>query len=171
MSAGDTKTDYRQWQTTFNDLQGKSHDETGILKSRDYFNSLIKAETDKGIPSSRIILGGFSQGGAMALFSGITCPQKLGGIVGLSSYLLLHTKVDEFIPKDNPNKDTPIFIGHGDSDPLVKYEWGQKTAQFLKERGFKVDFRTYKDLVHSADPEEIDDVEKFIKDCLPPQEG
>jgi len=157
--------------TTFNDLQGKSHDEAGILKSRDYFNSLIKAETDKGIPSSRIILGGFSQGGAMALFSGITCPQKLGGIVGLSSYLLLHTKVDEFIPKDNPNKDTPIFIGHGDSDPLVKYEWGQKTAQFLKERGFKVDFRTYKDLVHSADPEEIDDVEKFIKDCLPPQEG
>jgi len=157
--------------TTFNDLEGKSYDETGILKSRDYLNSLIKAETEKGIPSSRIVLGGFSQGGAMALFSGITSPHKLGGIVGLSSYLLLHTKIDDFIPKDTSNKDTPVFIGHGDSDPMVRYEWGQNTAKFLKERGFKVDFHTYKDLAHSADPEEIDDVEKFIKDCLPPQEG
>lgn len=91
--------------------------------------------------------GGFSQGGAMSLFTGVTCPHKLGGIVGLSSYLLLHNKLKdilELLPGEPPNKDTPIFMGHGDSDPLVKHEWGQLTAKILTELGFTVDFHTYR---------------------------
>ncbi|KAL8794832.1 MAG: hypothetical protein Q9195_002660 [Heterodermia aff. obscurata] len=153
--------------TTFDEL-AQAHDQPGILRSRDYFNSLIKDEVKKGIPSSRILLGGFSQGGAMSLFAGITCPDKLAGIVGLSSYLLMEGKVKEYVPEENPNKETPIFMGHGDSDPLVKYEWGVATAEILKKWGWSVDLKTYKGLQHSADPKEIDDLEVYIQQRLPP---
>jgi dienelactone hydrolase len=141
---------------------------------------------EAGIPSERIVLGGFSQGGAMSIFSGITAPTKLGGIFGLSCYLLLHNKIGEFVPKDNLNKATPIFMGHGDSDPLVKPQWGQMTAHLLKEAGWNVNLKFYKYVIsknassrtetnkacrgleHSADPEEIDDVEKYLNERIPP---
>lgn len=55
----------------------------------------------------------------------------------------MHTKVKDLVPADNPNKDTPIFMGHGDADPLVKYEWGVRTAEALKQWGYKVDLKTY----------------------------
>ncbi|RDW80169.1 hypothetical protein BP6252_04807 [Coleophoma cylindrospora] len=148
--------------TNFGDLQAEQ-DEVGILRSRDYFHKLIKTEIDGGIPSSRIIIGGFSQGGAMSIFSGVTAPTKLGGIFGLSCYLLLHSKLKDFIPKENPNKETPIFMGHGDSDPLVRPEWGRMTAEILKKEGWNVDLKMYPGLQHSADPDEIDDVESYIK--------
>ncbi|KAF2135769.1 uncharacterized protein K452DRAFT_238740 [Aplosporella prunicola CBS 121167] len=146
----------------------RSEDEVGIKRSMDYFHSLIKDEMDKGIKSERIVIGGFSQGGAMSLLSGVTCPQKLGGIFGLSSYLLLRDKFRDMVPAENPNKDTPIFMGHGDADPVVQYVWGQGTASMLKEWGWTVDFRTYPGLPHSADPEEIDDLERYLKKQLPP---
>lgn len=79
----------------------------------------------------------------MSIFSGITSPTKLGGIFGLSCYLLLHNKIKEFVPKESANKDTKIFMGHGDSDPLVRPEWGAQTATILKELGWKVDLKIY----------------------------
>ena len=93
--------------------------------------------------------GGFSQGGAISLFTALSCQDKLAGFFGLSCYLLMHGNIKQFIAKGDPNKDTPVFMGHGDSDPTVKYEWGHKTSQALTELGFKVDFRTYRyDLVY-----------------------
>lgn len=80
----------------------------------------------------------------MSLLSGVTCPRKLGGIFGLSCYLLLAGKIREMVPSENANKETPIFMGHGDVDQVVRYEWGQQTAQKLKEWGWNVDFRTYR---------------------------
>ncbi|KUJ23243.1 putative acyl-protein thioesterase 1, partial [Mollisia scopiformis] len=147
----------------FADLQA-GQDEVGILRSRDYFQSLIKTEIDAGIPSDRIVIGGFSQGGAMSIFSGITSQTKLGGIFGLSCYLLLHSKFKELVPADGPNRETPIFMGHGDSDPLVRPQFGQMTAHFLKQEGFKVDLKMYRGLEHSATPEEIDDVERYLNE-------
>lgn len=97
----------------------------------------------KGIPSERIVLGGFSQGGAMSLLSGLTCPHKLGGIFGLSCYLLLKDKLRDMLPEGNANAKTKVFMGHGDADMVVRYEWGSKTADVLKEWGWEVDFRTY----------------------------
>jgi dienelactone hydrolase len=179
-------------QTNFTDLQAQS-DEVGITRSQTYFHSLISTEIAAGIPSTRIILGGFSQGGAMAIFSGITSKEKLGGIFGLSCYLLMHQKVQSLLPAEGGNKETRIFMGHGDSDPLVRPEWGQATAKKLKELGFGVELKMYRlvlssiytfllpfllwwketnkenrGLEHSADPEEIDDVEKFLNDTIPP---
>ncbi|EKG18023.1 Phospholipase/carboxylesterase [Macrophomina phaseolina MS6] len=153
---------------SLSDINQRSEDEAGIKRSMEYFHGLIKQEMDKGIPSNRIVIGGFSQGGAMSLLSGVTFPHKLGGIFGLSCYLLLQNKIREMVPEENPNKDTPIFMAHGDVDPVVRYEWGQRTASKLKEWGWKVDFKTYQGLPHSADPEEIDDLEAYLRDRLPP---
>ena len=125
----------------------RNQDEPGILKSRDYFNRLIKEEIDKGIEPSRIILGGFSQGGAMSLFTGITTPYKLGAIFGLSCYLLLSTKLKEFSPPGGgelPNAKTPFFLAHGHEDPVVKYEFGDLTQKHLKGMGFNVEFHSYR---------------------------
>lgn len=149
------------------DLGNRTEDEAGIVKSQKVFHSLIAEEIKAGIPSERIVLGGFSQGGAMSLLAGVTCPTKLGGIFGLSCYLLLQGKIREMVPKENPNKETKIFMGHGDSDPLVRYAWGQKTAETLKEWGWNVELKTYKGLQHSASPQEIDDLEKYIAERVP----
>lgn len=124
----------------------RNQDEPGILKSRDYLNSLIKEEIDKGIEPSRIVLGGFSQGGAMSLFTGITSPHKLGGIFGVSCYLLLATKLKEFSPPGGelPNAKTPFFLAHGYEDEVVKYEFGDMSQKRLKELGFNVEFHSYR---------------------------
>lgn len=114
------------------------------------------------------MLGGFSQGGAISLFTGVTCPDKLAGIFGLSSYLLLHNKIKDYVSSESTNKNTPIFMGHGDVDPMVKHEWGLDTSKVLREMGWTVDFRTYKGLAHSAEPKEIDDLEKYLEERLPP---
>lgn len=79
----------------------------------------------------------------MAIISGITYPTQLGGIFGLSCYLLLHNKLQDLLPSDNPNKDTPIFWGHGDSDPLVLPQWGKMSVDLLKQLGWKVDMHIY----------------------------
>ena len=88
--------------------------------------------------------GGFSQGGAIALFSALTSEYKLAGFFGLSSYLLLGEKLGEFIPPEALNKEAPVFMGHGDSDPLIKIAWGVATAEKIRELGWEVDFKTYK---------------------------
>ncbi|KAL7941984.1 Phospholipase/Carboxylesterase domain-containing protein [Trichoderma barbatum] len=145
-------------------LDGRSRreDEAGILESRAYLYSLIQQEVFDGISSERIVLGGFSQGGAMSIFSGLTAPFKLGGVVGLSSWMLLSHKFKEFVPEANLNKETPIFMGHGDADQLVLYEWGVATEQKLKEFGYDVKLETYEGMQHSACMEEFDDVESFL---------
>ncbi|KAL8969346.1 MAG: hypothetical protein Q9183_002039 [Haloplaca sp. 2 TL-2023] len=154
----------------FNDL-AQSQDQPGILRSRDYFHSLIKAEIDKGIPSSRIVLGGFSQGGSISIFAGLTSPFPLSGIFGLSSYALLPASLPEIVTPAlrSANSSTPIFMGHGDKDPLVKIEWGMETAKIVKKLGWKVDFRVYKGLEHNADPKEMDDLEEWLQGRLPSQ--
>lgn len=174
-------------QLSFDDIK-QNEDEAGILRSQAYFHGLIAAEIEKGIPSERIVLGGFSQGGAMSIMSGITCPTKLGGIFGLSCYLLLQGKIKELVPEKNLNKvreitqayymlvvaerlilrqETPIFMGHGDADQVVKYEWGQKTAEKLRDWGWNVDFRTYRGLPHSAHPDEINHLESWLNQRIP----
>ncbi|EER29864.1 Phospholipase/Carboxylesterase family protein [Coccidioides posadasii C735 delta SOWgp] len=147
----------------------RQQDEPGILRSRDYFNSLIKEEMDKGIKPSRIVLGGFSQGGAMSLITGLTCKEKLGGIFALSCYLPLSNKIKELLPENWPNEKTPVFMAHGNADSVVKFEFGQSSAKHLKEMGMEVDFNEYPGMGHSGDPLEIQDLEKFLAKVIPPE--
>ncbi|RYP26756.1 hypothetical protein DL768_011591 [Monosporascus sp. mg162] len=144
-------------------------DEKGILLSRAYLNGLIQAEIDAGIPPERIVLGGFSQGGAMSLFSGLTSPYKLGGIVGLSSWLPLDAKFPEFLQEHDLNKQTPILMCHGDVDTVVPTQLGKMSSEMLKAWGFDVTFKLYRGMAHSACLEELDEVEAFLCSRLPAQ--
>lgn len=108
----------------------------------------------------------------MSLFTGLTTPHKLAGVFALSSYLVLGDKVASLAAeKGNVNAEPPTkwFMGHGDADPLVKYDWGVKTAEALRGqlRVKDLEFKTYHGLAHSADPLEIEHIEGFIRACLP----
>lgn len=113
------------------------------MLSQAYFHELIQKEIDDGIPADRIVLGGFSQGGAMSMFAGLTSKVRLGGIVALSSYLLLSLKFADLVPKPEFNKETPIFMAHGDSDQVVNFELGKKSYDLLKDMGYKPTLKIY----------------------------
>ncbi|RAH84710.1 acyl-protein thioesterase 1 [Aspergillus japonicus CBS 114.51] len=148
----------------------RNQDEPGILRSREYFNTLIKEQMDKGISASRIVLGGFSQGGAMSLFAGLTSKEKLGGVFGLSCYLLLSDRIKNYIPEGFPNQGTPFFLAHGQEDEVVRFDFGKQSSEKLKELDLaKVEFHSYPYLGHSADPDEIEDLEKFLHSVIPPE--
>ncbi|TDZ21369.1 Acyl-protein thioesterase 1 [Colletotrichum orbiculare MAFF 240422] len=148
----------------------ESEDEPGILTSSRYFQDLVQAEVDAGIPAERIVLGGFSQGGAMAIFSGLTGKHRIGGIVGLSCWLLLSNKFAGIVPEDKANQDTPVWMGHGDADPLVRPELGALSMEALRKLGYKVSRTLYPGMGHSACLEELDEVEVFLLERLPPTE-
>jgi predicted esterase len=104
----------------------------------------------------------------MSLFTGLTTTHKLAGVFGLSCYLVMGEKIKELAKEGGDvNKETPFFMGHGDADEVVRYQWGFMTAKKLEEWGLNVDFRTYRNLPHSAAMEEVDDLEVFVKKCLP----
>ncbi|KAI0883804.1 Phospholipase/carboxylesterase [Annulohypoxylon maeteangense] len=145
----------------------KNQDESGILLSREYFNGLIQAEIDSGIPANRIVLGGFSQGGAISLFTGLTSKYKLAGIIGLSSYLLLDPKFANFVKENDNNHETPVLMCHGDIDQVVPTNFGKISYELLKSQGFKVTMKVYPDMGHSACVEELNEVEAFLGTCLP----
>ena len=136
------------------------------MRSRNYVHSLINQQIADGIPSNRIVLGGFSQGGAMAIFSGPTFRERLAGVFGLSCYQLLPAKFDTLVAETGTEgtirSKPPMFMGHGEADPLVKVEWGKQTADGLKAKDFDVEWHTYPGLPHSADPAEIDALESWI---------
>lgn len=146
----------------------RNEDEAGILLSQAYLHDLIQNEIDSGIPADRVVLGGFSQGGAMSILGGLTARVKLAGIIGLSAYLVLSLKFADLVPKPEFNNDTPIFMAHGDSDQVVSTELGSKSYDLLKSMGYNATFKTYENMGHSACLEELDDVEEFLRKTLPP---
>ncbi|RDD41335.1 Acyl-protein thioesterase 1 [Trichoplax sp. H2] len=141
-------------------------DEKGIKASTNHVRDLISAELNNDIASNRIIIGGFSQGGAIALNTALTYEKKLGGIIGLSTFLVNRNSIQQEI---NVNKDCPIFQGHGDCDPLVNLRFGLMTKQILSSFNPNVNFVTYPGMMHSSCPQEMEDVKKFIDERLPNQ--
>lgn len=122
----------------------ENEDAEGIKASADYLNSLIQKEIDAGIPADRIVLGGFSQGGAMSIYTGLMAKVKLAGIVSMSGWLLLSKTFREALnagPK--MNHDTPILMCQGDSDPLVKPELSLLSYQVLNTIGLNVKHKVY----------------------------
>jgi len=138
-------------------------DEVGIKKSAKSIQKLIQQENTRGIPNERIILVGFSQGGAMALYTGLTIDKPLAGIMGLSCYLPLHTSIEKAL---NPaTKSTPIFMAHGKQDPVVLHEYGKASADFIKNLGYQVEWHEY-NMEHSVCPEETKAIGKWISQQL-----
>uniref|UniRef100_A0A1B6I6J1 palmitoyl-protein hydrolase n=2 Tax=Homalodisca liturata TaxID=320908 RepID=A0A1B6I6J1_9HEMI len=140
-------------------------DEVGIKKAAESIHAMIEAEEKDGIPSHRIVLGGFSQGGALALYSALTFPKKLAGAMALSCWLPLHKSFPAAL--NAANKETPIFQCHGDCDPIVPYKWGQLTASILKTLVKSTEFRSYRGMMHSSSEEELQDLKSFVEKILP----
>lgn len=141
-------------------------DEYGIKGAATSIHKMIKDEINGGIPSERIIIGGFSQGGGLALYSGLTFQKKLAAIVALSCWLPLGEKLSPSVVIDN--KDVPILQCHGDGDDIVRYSYGKSTSSLLSKFSKNVDFKTYVGLMHTVSPEEMDDIKNFMKTHLPP---
>ncbi|KAI0415179.1 phospholipase/Carboxylesterase [Xylaria grammica] len=145
-------------------------DEPGLLQTREYVNGLIQSEIDAGIPANRIVLGGFSQGGAMALLTALTAKAKLAGVVGLSCWLPLDSKFHNLVRESDFNHDTPIYMAHGTVDRVVPTAFGQLSYEILKKQNFPVTMKSIPGMAHSACQEELDEVEAFLHSRLPPQE-
>ncbi|XP_026730732.1 acyl-protein thioesterase 1 [Trichoplusia ni] len=139
-------------------------DEEGIVRATDLVHRLIADEVKAGIPSSRILLGGFSQGGALALHAGLTYPEPLAGVMSLSCWLPRHAHFPDNVKAP---LELPIFQAHGDCDPVVPFKWGQMTASFLKTFMKNVEFSTYQGLSHSSSEAELKDMRGFIDRMLP----
>ncbi|XP_048451465.1 acyl-protein thioesterase 1 isoform X7 [Rhincodon typus] len=144
-------------------------DEGGIKNAAESIKAMIDLEVKNGIPSHRIILGGFSQGGALSLYTALTTHQKLGGVIGLSCWLPLRNSFPE-AAANSPNKDIHALQCHGVADPLVPLAFGAFTAEKLKTiiNPDNVVFKSYEGMMHSSCPQEMMDVKQFIEKQLPP---
>lgn len=142
----------------------EQEDADGIRESAIILSSLIDEQLKKGIAASRIVLAGFSQGGAIALYQGIRQSQALAGIIALSSYLPLPDSLDEETP--GHLNGMPVFIGHGNQDPIVPIELGLFTRDFLLGLKMDVKFQMYP-MGHSVSFDEITDVGTWLKKILP----
>ena len=156
----------RAWyDVSYGDLEGKSRqaDEQGVRASQTAIGELIEREADRGISNENIVLAGFSQGGAIALQTGLRYPRPLAGVLALSTYLPL---AESFAQEAAPaNAKTPVFMAHGAQDPVVPYAMGSKSKELLGKMGYSVEWHEYP-MQHSVCLEEIQDIGAWLKRVL-----
>jgi phospholipase/carboxylesterase len=138
-------------------------DVPGVRRSMAAIEALVAREVERGVPESRIVLAGFSQGGAIALYAGLRFPRRLAGIVALSTYLIDALALP--VEGSAANRDVPIFMGHGTRDPVVQLAWGEASREALAAAHYQVQWHTYP-MEHSAVIEEIADVSAFLGKVL-----
>jgi len=139
-------------------------DESGIRDSSRAVLDLVRRERERGIDSSRIVLAGFSQGGALALFSALRWPERLAGVAALSTYLPLAATLEE---EAHPaNAAVPVFMAHGTFDPLVAPALGEGSRELLRSRGYDVEWHEYP-MPHSVCAEEVADLRAWLLRALP----
>lgn len=153
----------RAWYDIIEISTSKGQDESGIKHSALKVGELIDFEISRGIPASKIILAGFSQGGAMALHVGLRYPQRLAGIMALSAYLLFPDRLQS--EASTANAQTPVFIGHGSQDPVVPYSLGQAAHSSLQTGQRSVQWHSYP-IPHSVSQPEIADIGRWMQGCL-----
>ena len=142
---------------------GAPQDEVGIREAARHIEALIEAEIANGIPSQRIVLAGFSQGGAIALHAALRYIQPLAGVLALSTFLpLADTLEDERHPA---NQQIPIFLAHGTYDPVVPFDLAELSRQRLIEHDYAVQWMTYP-MEHNVHPLEIVDISAWLKGVL-----
>jgi phospholipase/carboxylesterase len=124
-------------------------DGEGVERSADQLRALIEREEERGVPPERIVLAGFSQGGAIALHVALHHPQRLAGVVALSTYLAL--PVEQLAPA---NAELPVFQAHGSLDPMVTMDKGEAARDCMRGLGLRVDWHEYS-MAHQVCPEEI----------------
>jgi phospholipase/carboxylesterase len=139
-------------------------DAEGTKRSAASIVELIDREVQRGIPYQNIVLAGFSQGCAMALYVGSRLPSKLAGIIALSGYLPLAISLN--LEKHSANQNTPIFMAHGTYDPVVALDRAQASYAMLEASGYEVEWNEYP-MEHSVNHEELKDISRFLQTVLP----
>ena len=136
-----------------------AEDEAGIRASQAQIEHLMAREVQRGVPMSRIVLAGFSQGGAIVLQTGLRQPEPIAGILALSTYLPLADKLAA--DRSTASAGVPVFIAHGRHDPMIQIGRAQASREALEKLGYKVEWREYA-MPHSVCAEEIADMAAFL---------
>jgi phospholipase/carboxylesterase len=139
---------------------GRQEDIKGLRGSLAQVEELISQEEQRGIAAGNIFLAGFSQGGAVVLYTGLRHKERLGGILALSSYLPTPQSMQTEAAAEA--RLTPIFMAHGNSDPVIPYVFGRASAEELLDQQYAVEWHSY-DMPHAVCPEEISDIEQWLK--------
>jgi phospholipase/carboxylesterase len=152
----------RAWYDIFR-LGGGPEDEAGIRASEGLLKGLIGKEKTRGIPASKIVLAGFSQGGAIALQAALRYPERLAGVLALSTYLPLAGHVEK--ERSEQNRSTPIFMAHGTYDDIIPVHRADDSRRLLEKLGYPVEWHSYP-MPHSVCPPEIGDISAFLRKVL-----
>jgi phospholipase/carboxylesterase len=141
----------------------RREDAAGVRASGERIEALVARERSRGVPADRIVLAGFSQGGAMALHTGLRHGERLAGILALSCFLPL---ADTLAAEASPaNRDTPIFLAHGTQDPLIPFARARRAQAMLEGLGYRVEWREYA-MPHAVCAEEIADIAGWLRRVL-----
>ena len=157
----------RAWYDVYGVAGERREDEAGVRASQARIEGLIEREKARGVPARAIVLAGFSQGGAMALHTGLRHPERLAGIMALSCFLpIAHALAAE---ASAVNRDAPIFMAHGTADAVIPVTRARVARDTLLGLGYKVDWREYP-MPHSVCPQEIDDIAAWLEYTLDSKE-
>tara|TARA_Y100001001_G_scaffold82427_1_gene80327 strand:- start:1692 stop:2351 length:660 start_codon:yes stop_codon:yes gene_type:complete len=129
-----------------------------LRASADAVAKLVEQQKHKGTPPERIIIAGFSQGGAVAYELGLSYPERFGGVLALSTYFA----TADTVQRSEANADVPISVYHGTFDPMVPESLGVRSVETLKEMGYDPSYQTFP-MEHSVCLEEIQDIGRFIR--------
>ena len=138
-------------------------DERGLRESQKLIEELIMRENTRGIPSSRIVLAGFSQGGVLTLQTGLRQSKPLAGLMALSSYVPMSPMIE--VERNAASNSVPVFMGHGITDNIVPLALGKMSRDILTKLGYKVDWHQYT-MPHSVCAEELADIGVWLKRVL-----
>jgi len=138
-------------------------DERGLRESQRLIEDMIARENKRGIPSSRIVLAGFSQGGVITLQAGLRQPKRLAGLMALSAYLPMSPMVE--VERNAASNSVPIFMGHGIADDIVPLALAKMSRDTLIKLGYEVEWHQYQ-MPHSVCPEELADIGAWLKRVL-----
>jgi phospholipase/carboxylesterase len=144
------------------DIAG-NQDEAGIRAAEAMLVELVETEVSRGIAPERIVLAGFSQGGAIALQAALRYPSRLAGVLALSTYLPLASSVES--EKSPANLGLPIFMAHGRADTVIPIQAAVASRRQLEEQGYTVEWRDYP-MEHSVCPPEVGDIRQFLLNVL-----
>jgi phospholipase/carboxylesterase len=153
----------RAWYDIVPTAQGFSENAQDVRESEGILQRLIERELGRGVAAQDIIVAGFSQGGAIALQTALRYPAKLGGVLALSTYVPLATSLPE--ERDPSNNDIPIFMAHGEFDPLISLSRAQHSRTLLQQLGYVVEWHTYP-MPHSVCPQELLDIGHWLNRVL-----
>ena len=153
----------RAWYDVFGFAPGSREDAAGVKESQAYIESLINKEVARGIPSERIVLAGFSQGGAVVLHTALRQQQALAGVMALSTYLPL--KASLALEKSKQNQAIPIFMAHGTFDNVISLDTCRVSFEILQTQQYSIQWHEYP-MEHSVSQAEIDDIRTFLLQVL-----